>query len=307
MINQSLEKLAALGIRVPVMQAGMPGVAHPALAAAVARAGGIGTLGLSDISVWEDQLKQTKALAAGRPVAANLLLPYTRQQHVDAVIRQQIPIVTLFWGSAAKWVPRLHQHGVFVFQQIGSKAEAAEALAAGIDGLIVQGTEAGGHVRGTQHLSELLPQVVGIAGQTPVFAAGGIYTADDVRRVMALGACGVSTGTRFLLTPESNAHPAGKQRLLDADQTLLTTLFGLGWAVPHRVVANQATATWCDADGRIPGWLQAFNAALSFTRKLTPFKPEGALMQKPDLPLFSAACFVSQHPESLLESTALYR
>jgi len=301
-----LHALQTLGVRLPIMQAGMPGVANVDLAAAVSRAGGIGTLGLQDISTWERSLCEVRAAANGTPVSVNLLLPYTRKKHVDAIVRQHIPIVTLFWGDARELISHLHHEDIFVFQQVGSKSEAARALDAGVDAIIAQGTEAGGHVRGKLELADLLPQVVNLAGATPVFAAGGIYCADDVRGVVALGASGVSTGTRFLLTHESNAHEAYKRRLLEPGQTILTTLFGLGWPTPHRVLQNEATRRWCHVDGSIPTWLQAFNSAFAFTRKLIPFKADAAKLQRPDLPIFSPAWLEKSFPASLVECTALY-
>lgn len=99
-MDKKLSRLRSLGVSYPVMQAGMPGVAGVKLAAAVARAGGIGVLGLQDVSTWEDSLQALKGQAAGKPVGANLLLPYTRKKHLDAVLRQGIPMVSMFWGDA---------------------------------------------------------------------------------------------------------------------------------------------------------------------------------------------------------------
>jgi nitronate monooxygenase len=306
MVDAMIPRLASLGIRYPVMQAGMPGIADATLVAAVAKAGGIGTLGLQDVSVWEAKLAETKQAAAGHAIAVNLLLPYTRARHVDAVLRQAIPIVTLFWGHAPKLISRLQRSQVFVFQQVGSKTEAQEALDDGVDALIVQGTEAGGHVRGTQRLEQLLPQVAELAKGVALFAAGGIYTSADVRRAVALGATGVSTGTRFLLTHESDAHPAYKQRLLEADRTILTKLFGLGWPDLHRVVPNEATKRWCDPDGAISSWQLAVYAAAATTRSITPMREAMAAWQRPAVPLFTPTPLVRQMPASLLEATALY-
>lgn len=304
--DRRLDKLFSYGIRFPVMQAGMPGIANVSLASRVAQAGGIGTLGLQDVSVWEQNLKATKLAAEGYPISANLLLPYTRKQHVEAVLRQQIPIVTLFWGEDAKLVRQLRDHNVFVFQQVGSADEARAALDAGVDAIIAQGREAGGHIRGTQQLDELIPEIVACAPEVPVFAAGGVYSSADVQRVLALGACGVTTGTRFLLTEESNAHSAYKQYLLDADRTIITSLFGLGWSVPHRVAVNEACNKWCQANGKIPAWLQVINSSMGFTRKILPLKAEGARMQRVSVPLFSSAAHEAQLPASSVESTALY-
>lgn len=306
MMNERLQKLYSLGVKYPIMQAGMPVAGSVRLAVAVSRAGGIGTLGLQDVSVWEQSLKQLKQEAGDYPVNANLLLPYTRKAHVQAVIRQQMPMVTLFWGDAAPYVKPLQAAGCFLFQQVGSVDEAKRALDAGIDGLIVQGEEAGGHVRGELKLQDLLPQVRALTLDIPCFAAGGIYSAEDVRRVTVLGADGISTGSRFVLTPESGAHPAYKQRLLDASQTLKTTLFGLGWATPHRVVPNAATQRWCDEHGGVPVWLDGLNKLFGFTRKVVPFKSEAARNQRPDIPLFTNAVIPEHLSAALVESCPLY-
>ncbi len=305
-MNEALRKLTSLGVQYPVMQAGMPGIAGPKLAVAVSAAGGIGTLGLLDVSIWEEALQQTKRQTAGKPFCVNLLLPYTRVKHVEAVIRHEIPMTTLFWGNGKPLTQQLRGHGIFVFQQVGSKSEAQRALDAGVDGLIVQGVEAGGHIRGHQKLDALLPEIVELTSTIPIFAAGGIYTTQDAKRVAALGATGVCTGTRFVLTPESNAHEAYRQRLLAADRTIVTTLFGLGWPDRHRVVPNKATQNWCRHDGSIPFWLQTFYSAMTVTRKLLPFKEDAVTLQSPAFPLFSPAALVSTLPESLVEATALY-
>ncbi|HBN9857413.1 MULTISPECIES: nitronate monooxygenase family protein [Pseudomonas] len=304
--SSPLSKLESLGVRYPVMQAGMTSISGPALAGAVCAAGGIGTLGLHDVSVWEQTIEQTRAKAAGQPICVNLLLPYTRMKHVEVVIRQQVPMVTLFWGDGKPLIQQLRREGVFVFQQVGSRQEAERALDAGVDGLVVQGVEAGGHVRATQRLDAVLPEIVALTSTIPLFAAGGIYTAEDAERAIRLGAHGVCSGTRFVLTPESNAHEAYRQRLLAAQDTLVTELFGLGWPDVHRVVPNKATDRWCRADGSIPAWLRWFNSSLSFTRRLLPMKAHAAVFQRPGLPVFSPVPLVDQLPAALLEATALY-
>lgn len=303
---QPLDKLRSLGVRYAVMQTGMGSAAGPALAGAVSAAGGIGTLGLHDVSVWSEVIDQTKALAGGHPISVNLLLPYAREKHVDTVIRQQIPIATLFWGDGKRWIKRLHRHNVFVFQQVGSTLEAKKALDDGVDGLIVQGMEAGGHVRAKERLNDLLPEIVELTSTIPIFAAGGIYTKEDAARVVSLGAQGVCTGTRFLLTPESNIHNAYREKLLVSNQTVLTHLFGLGWPDLHRVIPNKATEIWCKEDGSIPPWLQQLNTTFVFTRKIVPMKGDVVAFQKPYLPLFSPAMIEPGHSEKLLDSTAIY-
>lgn len=304
-MNQ-FEKLKNIGVQLPIMQAGMSGASGPALAGAVSAAGGIGTLGLLDTSIWERAIQDTKARANGNPISVNLLLPYTREKHVDTVIRCQVPITTLFWGMEKSIVKKLKENDIFVFQQIGSTQEAEESLKAGVNGLIVQGVEAGGHVRAKQPLSELLAEVLALGVDVPVFAAGGICTVEDANVFMGMGAHGVCLGTRFLLTPEADIHEAYRQRLISADQTMLTTLFGFGWPDPHRVVPNKATDRWCREDGRIPIWLQLMNSAFGFTRKLVPMKSGISSKQKSSVPFFSPAILNPEMPAELADATALY-
>ncbi|WP_345868570.1 nitronate monooxygenase [Shewanella algae] len=301
-----LARLKLLGVRHPVMQAGMSNASGPMLAGTVSAAGGIGTLGLHDVSVWEKAIEQTKAQALGRPIGVNLLLPCTRAKHVDTVIRQQVPIATLFWGDGTQLIRQLQRQGVFVFQQVGSRLEAERALDVGVDGLIVQGIEAGGHVRAQQRLDVLLPEIAGLTSTIPIFAAGGIYTGEDAGHAIRIGAHGVCTGTRFLLTPESNIHDEYRDRLIAADSTILTHLFGFGWPDLHRVVPNQATTRWCREDGSIPAWLQLLNSAFSFTRKIVPMKAGIVAAQKPGIPFFSPALLSRGLPAQLADATALY-
>lgn len=305
-MSQTLQRLHALGVRYPIMQAGMPTLAGVQLAVAVARAGGIGTLGLQDLSTWEASLAEARQQLGELPVNANLLLPYTRRNHVRALLRQRIPMVTLFWGKPGAWLSDLQREGVFVWQQVGSLEEAQRALGSGVDGLIIQGSEAGGHVRGCLPLVELLPQIAALQAGVPLLAAGGMYCAADVRRARALGADGVSSGSRFLLTHESQAHADYKARLLTAEDSVLTTLFGLGWPTPHRVLANAATQRWCDEQGQVPVWLQWLNQAFGFTRRLLPFRSDAARLQRADLPLFSNAALDAALPGNLADCTALY-
>lgn len=284
----------------------MPGIAKAELVTAVARAGGIGTLGLLDVSIWEDEIARTRGLLQGLPFAVNLLLPYTRRKHVDAIVAQKVPIVSLFWGSAPHIIQRLKENNCYVMQQVGSIDEAKRVVEQGVDAIIIQGKEAGGHVRGEHYLDELLPSVIDTVGDVPVFAAGGIYSSEDVQRVVALGCSGISTGTRFLLSDESEAHDAYKNLLLASSATVITKLFGFGWSDNHRVAINQSVRNWCDANGKVPAWLQRLNASFTFTQRLLPLKSSIALWQHPRRPFFSPSTLLREHPHHLLECTALY-
>jgi nitronate monooxygenase len=237
--------LERLGIAAPVVQAGMGGgLSRHELAAAVSEAGGLGTIAVNGAEAIEGELAAGRRLT-GRPLAVNLLLPLARPEWFQAAAAADV--VVTFWGRPKRRTP-----GVWI-HQCGSVAEARSAHAAGADALIVQGVEAGGHVRGVTPALELLEQArAALPPGYPLLLAGGIADSDDVGEALEAGATAAVAGTRFLLSEESRAHPGYTERLLAADETVLTELFGLGWPAPHRVVANAATAHWLADDPRGP-------------------------------------------------------
>jgi nitronate monooxygenase len=175
--------------------------------------------------------------------------------------------------------------------------------------VIAQGVEAGGHVRGTLPAIELLTRVrAALPGDYPVLSAGGIVERADVSARLDAGAQAAVCGTRFLLTAESAAHPLYKARLLAAQETILTQLFGVGWPAPHRVVANAATARWLPADPRGPGWLRAFQRATApvLSRVPVALQMRVAATQDPRRPLFGPAAAIAGGPASLVDAGPLY-
>ena len=243
---------AALDLRslaAPVVQAGMGSVARHELAAVVSEAGGLGTIGGVRAPIAAE-IAAARRLTGG-PIAVNLLLPFVRRGDAEAAAAANA-IVT-FWGPPRRLAANTWIH------QCGSVEEAKAAAAAGADGVIAQGVEAGGHVRGSTPMLELLERVRA-AVKIPVLAAGGIIDAKGVRSALDAGAVAAVAGTRFLLSDESRAHPDYKQRCLDASETILTELFGLGWPdAPHRVIPNGATRRWLRGDPRGPRWIRAAN------------------------------------------------
>src|SRR5438876_2934022 len=206
------------------------GLATHKLAAAVSEAGGLGTIGILPPEDLRAELAAARRLTA-RPIAVNLLLPFARRGHFE--VASEADVLVTFWGR-----PRRRTSNTWI-HQCGSVEEALAARAAGADAVIAQGVEAGGHVRGTIPALDLLARVRAAVGDGyPVLSAGGIAEAADVRARLDAGAEAVVCGTRFLMTEESGAHPDCKARLLDARETILTELFGMGWPAPHRVVAN---------------------------------------------------------------------
>lgn len=240
-----------LGCQYPILCAGMGGVARAELAAAVSEAGGFGCMGM----VRESprficaQVEQYRALS-DRPFAVNIVPAATAsdllEQQVATLIELNVPVVCLFWDVMPEVVQRFKSVGITVIHQVGSVVDAQKALAAGVDILIVQGVDAGGHVWATQSIYTLLPEICRIS-QVPVIAAGGIATGQAIAAAMMLGAQGVSCGTAFLATFESNAHSYHKQRVIDgkADDTLYTTKFHINWPddAPVRVLRNSVTET----------------------------------------------------------------
>lgn len=298
-----------IGLQYPVMQAGMGGGLSTAeLTIAVGQAGGLGTIGLLPPQRFAEELHHAKRLCNTQPIAANLLMPFVRRAHVDACVEIKPAVTTLFYGYSRRVVAQLRSAGIFVFHQIGNPAQAQRALADGADGLIAQGSEAGGHLAGNVLLSELLPAVREIAGRHPVLAAGGIHDAETVHAAMTLGADGVVAGTRFLLTTESHAHPEYKTRLLGATRTLNTRLFGMGWPAPHRVATNAATMRWCSRRTEGPVWVQAVNTLSVPSRWLLSLNQAERLtgFQQLAVPLYLPNALIRTMDACLADVTPLY-
>jgi nitronate monooxygenase len=297
-----------LRLDVPVGQAGMGGgLAGAPLAAAVAKAGGLGTLGLTAPAQLRTWIGQVRAEAPGRTVAVNLLSPFTRRRHVDVCVDAHVDVVVLAFGGDRRLVEHLRDAGIFVFVMVGTEEQAREAIGWGTDGLIAQGREAGGHLVGTVPALEFLPQACAVAGERPVFLAGGIANRADTRAALDAGASGVIAGTRFLMANESNAHREYQRRVINADKTLETTLFGLSWPLRHRVVPNAATRRWCRSDGRAKALPAALNAS-SRALALLGYLDAGALMrlQSPGRPLFTPLAPLAGMPDSWVDRAALY-
>ncbi len=297
-----------LRVDVPVGQAGMGGgLAGATLAAAVGKAGGLGTLGLAMPRQLRAAIDQVRAQAAGRAAAVNLLLPFVRRHHVAVCVDARGDVVVLAFGEKRGLVEHLREAGIFVFVMVGTQAQARAAVARGADGLIAQGREAGGHLVGTMPALDFLPQALAAAEGRPVFLAGGITTGADTRAALAAGASGVIAGTRFLLTHEANANREYQRRVINADRTIETNLFSVSWPLRHRVVPNAATRRWCRDDG----WARALPAVLnSVTRPMSVlgYLDAGALMrlQSPGRPLFTPLPPLGGMPDSWVDRAALY-
>jgi NAD(P)H-dependent flavin oxidoreductase YrpB (nitropropane dioxygenase family) len=293
--------LEQIGVELPVFQAGMGGgIAGHELAAAVSEAGGLGTIGLLDPPALREELAAARRLT-DRPIAVNLLLPFARRPHWR--VAAEADVLVTFWGP-----PRRRAAGIWI-HQCGSVAEALAARDAGADAVIAQGVEAGGHVRGTEPALRLLERVrSALPGDLPVLLAGGVADAADVRVALEAGAAAVVCGTRFVLSDESGAHPEYRRRLLAADRTVLTELFGSGWPAPHRVVPNAATERWLRRDRRGPAFARALNrlTAPLASRMPAALASRLAAGQRPGVPLLGPQPPVDGGPDSLLDAGPLY-
>jgi NAD(P)H-dependent flavin oxidoreductase YrpB (nitropropane dioxygenase family) len=293
--------LEGLGVAIPVVQAGMGGgVSRHELAAAVSEAGGLGTIAVPGAAEIESELAAARELT-GRPVAVNVLLPFARRDWFEAAAGADV--VVTFWGR-----PRRRAPGTWV-HQCGSVEEARAAHAAGADAVIAQGVEAGGHVRGSLPALELLERVRReLPREFPVLLSGGIAERADVERALEAGAEGAVAGTRFLLSEESRAHPDYKRRLLDAEDTLLTELFGAGWPAPHRVVRNAATERWVGDGAAVPRLNRAINRLMAPAARHTSPAMQRRLVsaQRPGSRVLLPAPPVDDCPPGLLEAGPLY-
>lgn len=242
---------ARLGIVEPVFQAGMGGVATPALAAAVANAGGGGILGLYKLADAEiEAMCQATAARTDRPFGVNLVPEVVSVARlggqVEAALRAcaRPPFITFFGLPDADVARIVTARGVPLLIQIGTPGDARLAAGMGADALIVQGHEAGGHHLGTVSLVELIKAIHAEWPDLPLIAAGGLAADSDLCDIFAAGACAVLMGTSFICAEESAAHPRYKRLVVEAraEDTVITDLFEIGWAGrPHRVLANAVT------------------------------------------------------------------
>src|SRR6476659_4018967 len=244
-----------LGIEHPIISAPMgPDLTGPELVAAVSNAGGLGILQAQFCPppVFRQEIRRVRALTS-KPFGVNLLLHFPVEEQVAICLEERVPVLSFFWGDPTPYVERAHAAGVKVFQQVGSVADARRAADAGVDVIIAQGVEAGGHIVGQVSTLALVPRVVDAVAPRPVAAAGGIGDARGVVAVLALGAQAAVLGTRFLASVESRAHPLYKQKLLQAGEadTVRTILFGHGWPnAPHRTLLTLFVEQWLGQEAR---------------------------------------------------------
>lgn len=218
-----------LGITVPLINAPMTPQAGGRLARAVSEAGAFGMVGIEEIDTEAEIAEQLAIMRDGRPVPFGIgLVAWVIEQRpelLDIAIAAHPNLISISFGDPAPHVPRLHEAGILVASQVQSRHWAEVALAADVDVLVAQGTEAGGHTGSVGTLPLL--QIVLEMTERPVVAAGGIASGRGLAAVLAAGAVGAWVGTPFLLAEEARNSPRARDRIMQSDetQTLYTSVY----------------------------------------------------------------------------------
>lgn len=262
MQNRLATRLTAkFDLSTPIVQAGMAFAGMtPPLCIAVCEAGAMGSIAGVGIIPAEGvrQLVGGVMAGTGRPFHVNFITCYTQEEHIDLMCEMRPKAVSFHWGHPSKdWIERLHKAGVEVWEQVGSVGAAETAVAEGIDLVIAQGSEAGGHNYGTAGTIALTPAIVDAVGDRAlVLASGGIADGRGLAAALSLGADGAWVGTRFVATTESAVAQEYKQRLVEArdSATVLTHVFGRHHPEfnPIRVLQNRVVAEWNDRAAEVP-------------------------------------------------------
>lgn len=246
-----------VGINLPIVQAPVGGITSPALAAAVSEAGGLGMLSITwrDPDALRSLLRETRALTA-KPFAVNLVLEWDPADRLTIALEEGVHIFSFFWGDPTPWIDQIHAAGGLVLHTVASAEEARRVTDAGVDAVVAQGWEAGGHVWGQVSTLALVPRVVDAVVPLPVVAAGGIADGRGLAAVLTLGAGAAWMGTRFLLAEEALTHPAYREAVIAAAETdtAYSALFDVGWPdAPLRTLRNSTWEAWHAAGAPAPG------------------------------------------------------
>lgn len=250
-MNRSERFAAQFALHLPLVQGPMGGISGPRLVAAVAEAGALGIL-----PIWHLDLQRARAAidetfnSTRRTFAVNIRADLHQQDHIACALDAGVTAFHLFWGSPAASMVAIRRGRGRMIATVSDADTTKAALDSGALALIAQGGEAGGHVFGSAPLDTLLEEVLGLAGDTPVIAAGGLTDSSDVVEVLDQGAAGALLGTRFVATPESDAHEVYHRALIaaKADDTVRTCCFDISWPnAPHRVLRNSTYRIWEEA------------------------------------------------------------
>lgn len=222
----------------PIIQAGMIWCSGWELASAVSNAGGLGIIGSGSMypEILEDHVKKCKA-ATDKPFAVNLPMLYPDiDKHIETIIKYEVPIVFTSAGNPKTWTGKLKEHGIKVVHVVSSVKFALKAQEAGVDAVVAEGFEAGGHNGRDETTTLCLIPMVKKALDIPLIAAGGIGTGRGMLAAMALGADAVQIGSRFVASEESSAHQAFKESVVQAKEG--DTMLTLKEITPVRLIKN---------------------------------------------------------------------
>lgn len=245
MFNSKLCRI--FNIKYPILQGGMAWVATAELAAAVSNAGGLGVIGAGHMppDALRKEIQKAKTLTTNTfGVNIMLMSPFVKEV-MQVVIDERVPVITTGAGNPGEYIPALKEIGSKVIPVVASVALAKRLERVGVDAVIAEGMESGGHV-GEVTTMALVPQVVD-AVNIPVIAAGGIADARGIMASLALGAQGVQIGTRFVASQECMVHPNYKQAVLRSKERS-TVLTGISTGHPVRVIANKLTREYAELE-----------------------------------------------------------
>ncbi|KPK21517.1 MAG: hypothetical protein AMJ76_02440 [Dehalococcoidia bacterium SM23_28_1] len=242
-----------LGIEYPIIQAGMGGVAMADLTAAVSNAGGLGVIGGAMLmgDALRQEIRKVKDMT-DKPFGVDLLLaegaPGLAQQ-IEAVYEEGVPVFASGLGNPAPYAAEMHRRGMKVIAVVGNVRNARRCAEGGADIIVAQGHEGGGHTGRVATLA-LVPQVVDAVNPLPVAAAGGIADGRGLLAALALGACGIWVGTRFVATHEAFGHLNYKNKIVEGNEegTVVTKAFT---GKPCRVIRNKYADDWLGREEEI--------------------------------------------------------
>jgi enoyl-[acyl-carrier protein] reductase II len=226
------------GIRYPIVQAGMVWASGWRLASAVSNAGGLGLLGAGSMypEVLREHIQKCKK-ASSKPFGVNVPLLYPDiDQLMEVIVEEKVRIVFTAAGNPSLWTAHLKSHGCKVVHVVSSVKFALKAEASGVDAIVAEGFEAGGHNGREETTTMVLIPLVRQAIKLPLIAAGGIGSGQAMFAARALGADGVQVGSRFVATPEASSHPNFKNKVLSAEQG--STELTLKELTPVRMLKN---------------------------------------------------------------------
>ncbi len=239
MKNFSNNKICQLfDIEYPVIQGGMVWCSGSELAAAVSNAGGLGLLGAGSMTpeLLQEHIRKTRTLT-NKPFGINLPLIHRQAaDHIEIILKEKIDIVFSSAGNPAKWTQILKSNGIKVVHVIANTKFAQKAIDAGVDAIVAEGFEAGGHNGREETTSFALLPLINKIATVPVIAAGGMYDGKSLLAAMALGAEGIQIGSRFAVCKESSAHENFKNYVLDSAEG--STRLLMKNMVPVRLMLN---------------------------------------------------------------------